>query len=79
MESLKSIRRLLRLFEVCSGLSVNLLKSKLYGFNLATSELETAAEILGCEADYGPITYLSLQVGRNHQAKEHLSGITEKN
>ncbi|KAL8472629.1 hypothetical protein ACS0TY_029726 [Phlomoides rotata] len=47
VSNLRVIKRILRLFELASGLKVNFSKSQLFGINLAEDRLHEAAAILG--------------------------------
>ncbi|KAL8466000.1 hypothetical protein ACS0TY_035206 [Phlomoides rotata] len=51
IENLKTIKRILRLFELSPGLKVNYSKSRIYGYNYSAEELEEAASILGCNLE----------------------------
>ncbi|KAL8534352.1 hypothetical protein ACS0TY_010388 [Phlomoides rotata] len=60
VDSLKQIKRILRLFALTAGLRVNFQKSCLYGINIPNSELEEAATVLGCKIGKGSVNYLGL-------------------
>lgn len=55
----------IRLFEVVSGLKVNLSKSSITGINLQQSRVQSLAEILGCSSEKLPMKYLRLPLGGN--------------
>lgn len=62
---LKVIKRILRIFELMSGLKVNYNKSLLYGNNIQEKLMEEGAALLGCERGRGHFSYLGLKVGIN--------------
>ncbi|KAJ0450914.1 putative RNA-directed DNA polymerase [Helianthus annuus] len=64
-DNLCSIRRILRVFFLMSGLKVNHSKSCLYGIGLTDSEVENMAGTLNCKMGQLPFTYLGLKVGAN--------------
>ncbi|KAL4334108.1 hypothetical protein GQ457_07G014090 [Hibiscus cannabinus] len=63
LESVRNIKRVLRIFEVASGLSLNLHKTKLYGINVDDQVLQDWASIIGCSSDVLPTSYLGLPLG----------------
>lgn len=52
-ENLKTLKRILRLFELISGLGVNFSKSSLFGFNLSEEDVTDVARILDCKIERG--------------------------
>lgn len=62
LENAKSVKYLLRLFEVISGLTVNYDKSCVYRVNLDDEELGEIADVMGCQVGTWPIPYLGLKV-----------------
>ncbi|KAL8468554.1 hypothetical protein ACS0TY_031669 [Phlomoides rotata] len=69
---------IIRLFELCTGLSVNFTKSILYGCNVSANDLGAAAGTLGCAAEFGTISYLGMQIGKNHRTRDHWTGLCDK-
>lgn len=65
--NIKSIKYLLRIFKLLSGLKVNFHKSNLYGIHVDPVQLRNKTSQLGCEMGSGPIKYLGLKVGVNHR------------
>ncbi|XP_022007607.1 uncharacterized protein LOC110906845 [Helianthus annuus] len=63
--NLKTLRRVLRIFHMMSGLKVNHNKSFLYGIGLNDEEIGNMASVLNCKAGHLPFTYLGLKVGAN--------------
>ncbi|KAL8464728.1 hypothetical protein ACS0TY_034294 [Phlomoides rotata] len=70
-ESLKQVKRVLRLFELSSGLKDNFGKSCIYGLNATESEMGGILAVLGCEIGRGAINYLGMNVGNNHHRNEN--------
>jgi len=60
-----TIKAILRVFELASGLKVNFHKSKLAGIKVGRDLLETYMRTLNCGAMQVPFKYLGLQVGGN--------------
>ncbi|KAJ0887886.1 putative RNA-directed DNA polymerase [Helianthus annuus] len=61
----KALRRLLRVFHLCSGLRININKSILFGVGKPLEEVTNMASGLGCRAGDTPFKYLGIQVGAN--------------
>ncbi|KAJ0577283.1 putative RNA-directed DNA polymerase [Helianthus annuus] len=64
-ENFRILNRILRCFQMASGLKVNLFKSKVYGVGVNDEEVEDLANILGCRKGEFPFIYLGLPVGAN--------------
>lgn len=60
-----SLRRLLRVFHLCSGLRINIQKSTLFGIGKGLDEVSVMASSLGCCSGVTPFTYLGISVGAN--------------
>nr|KAJ0211213.1 hypothetical protein LSAT_V11C400165120 [Lactuca sativa] len=73
-----NLNRLLRCFFLASGLKVNLNKSKVCGIGVDDLEIERLANILKCEPDSFPFTYLGLPVGANMKLSRYWNPIIEK-
>ncbi|PKI58034.1 hypothetical protein CRG98_021614 [Punica granatum] len=58
-----NIKRILRLFELISGLKVNFFKSSLLGVGVHQDLVLSLAKDLLCRPDYLPISYLGLPLG----------------
>lgn len=70
IENLKVIVRILRLFELLSGLKVNYNKSLLFGCNIDEQTMVEGAELIGCERDGSQFSYFGLKVGTHpHKAE----------
>ncbi|XP_071731598.1 uncharacterized protein [Rutidosis leptorrhynchoides] len=55
--------KILKCFELASGLKVNFLKSCLYGIGVGANEIESLASRMKCQAGSFPFTYLGLPIG----------------
>ncbi|KAL4309232.1 hypothetical protein GQ457_01G010870 [Hibiscus cannabinus] len=55
--------RILRCFEVCSGLSINFKKSYLVGINVEAENLKVLAGCCGCKIGALPFNYLGIPLG----------------
>ena len=58
-----TIKRILRYFELISGLKINFSKSMLVGVNTSVSELQECAKLLKCKSGELPFSYLGLPLG----------------
>jgi len=63
--SLLHAKRILRWFEIISGLKVNFYKSSLIGINLDNEYTSGLANAIFCRSDTFPIRYLGLPLGAN--------------
>ena len=59
----KNLVRIRKCFELCSGLKVNLSKSRLMGVSVSSEEIRNLARWLKCKEDSLPFKYLGLPVG----------------
>ncbi|GKV30550.1 hypothetical protein SLEP1_g39351 [Rubroshorea leprosula] len=64
-ENIKTIKGILRTFELVSGLKVNFFKSALYGINVKSEEISEWAVSLNCVVGSIPFKYLGIPVGAN--------------
>ncbi|KAJ0535305.1 putative RNA-directed DNA polymerase [Helianthus annuus] len=60
-----NLRRILRIFRLCSGMKINIHKSTLFGIGKNREEVEMKAECLGCRSGEIPFIYLGIKVGAN--------------
>ncbi|KAJ0805638.1 putative RNA-directed DNA polymerase [Helianthus annuus] len=60
-----NLKRILRIFYLCSGLKINLHKSVVYGVGVSVEMLNAKAGVLGCKAGAVPFVYLGIKVGAN--------------
>jgi hypothetical protein len=63
--SLLHAKRILRWFEIISGLKVNFYKSSLIGINLDNDYTSSLANSVFCRSDTFPVRYLGLPLGAN--------------
>ncbi|PNY11621.1 cysteine-rich receptor-like protein kinase, partial [Trifolium pratense] len=68
-DNVRTMKSILRGFELVSGLKVNFVKSKLYGINVEANVLEAAATFLDCSYDTIPFKFLGIPVGANPRRK----------
>ncbi|XP_021990912.1 uncharacterized protein LOC110887642 [Helianthus annuus] len=59
----RTMRRILRIFHLCSGLRINIYKSTLFGVGKNIEEVGLKANELRCRMGSTPFTYLGVQVG----------------
>lgn len=64
-EEMMNIKRILRCFQLMSGLKINFSKSSLSGIKIPRQEVVTLAQIMGCKVENFPIKYLGLPLGAN--------------
>ncbi|XP_072077796.1 uncharacterized protein [Arachis hypogaea] len=64
-ETIRNYKRLLRCFEMMSGLSINFDKSNLIPVNCEQSWAQQMCRLLGCKEAYLPVRYLGISLGAN--------------
>ncbi|XP_016195906.1 uncharacterized protein LOC107636951 [Arachis ipaensis] len=64
-ETVRNYKRLLRCFEVMSGLSINFEKSSLIPVNCSEEWVERMCRVLGCQTASLPVKYLGINLGVN--------------
>ena len=70
--------RLLRCFEICSGLKINFSKSRILGVSVANDEVRRMARLLNCKEEFFPFNYLGLPVGGNMAKSVNWLPVIEK-
>lgn len=65
LKDLQNLKRVLRCFQVSSGLKINLQKSMLYGINIVNQKVKEWGDIIGCSNGNLPFYYLGLPIGGN--------------
>ncbi|XP_022015087.1 uncharacterized protein LOC110914609 [Helianthus annuus] len=60
-----NLKRILRIFYLCSGLKINIHKSVVYGVGVTDEVVNVKASLLGCKAGALPFVYLGIKVGAN--------------
>ncbi|CAJ2637732.1 unnamed protein product [Trifolium pratense] len=69
-DNVRTIKTILRGFELVSGLKINFVKSKLYGINVEANFLDAAASFLSCSSDSIPFKFLGIPVGANPRRQD---------
>lgn len=72
------MKRVLRCFEVMSGLKINFHKSAMCGVRISDSEVKDFAEELNCKTQKLPMMYLGLPVGANPRRKSTWQSVVDK-
>ncbi|KAJ9563442.1 hypothetical protein OSB04_008602 [Centaurea solstitialis] len=65
LSNAKNLLRILKCFEICSGLKINMGKSRLSGVSVSREEVSRMARRLDCKEESIPFRYLGLPVGGN--------------
>ncbi|XP_071699026.1 uncharacterized protein [Rutidosis leptorrhynchoides] len=76
--NLRNLFKLLKCFELSSGLKVNYLKSTLYGVGIKEAEINNMASLFGCKSGSFPFTYLGLPVGGKMNKLESWNPVFDK-
>lgn len=61
-ENIRNMETCVKIFELISGLKVNMSKSCLVGINLEEQRVRCLAEMIGCKVDSWPIKYLGVSL-----------------
>ncbi|KAJ4755660.1 RNA-directed DNA polymerase (reverse transcriptase)-related family protein [Rhynchospora pubera] len=77
-QAVHSLKCLLTVFSLCSGLNLNLSKSSFVPFNLSPSQIALASSILQCEVAQLPLSYLGLPLTATRPTKEIYQQLIEK-
>ncbi|XP_050229432.1 uncharacterized protein LOC126678581 [Mercurialis annua] len=77
LDMIRNLLRVLRFFEIISGLSINYSKSSLLGINIDEDALLIAAEILQCSTAHFPISYLGLPLSIKSVRATHWQPVVE--
>ncbi|CAL5339713.1 unnamed protein product [Camellia sinensis] len=73
-----ALKRLLRCFEMASGLKINYHKSVVCGVGVSISELAVFASLLNCKTQTLPLKYLGLPLGANPRRKKTWQPVIDK-
>ncbi|XP_076926127.1 uncharacterized protein LOC143589178 [Bidens hawaiensis] len=65
LENVNNLARILRIFHIISGLTINLAKSCLIGVEAEDGEIQKFASILHCKVGSTPFVHLGVSVGAN--------------
>ncbi|XP_071713233.1 uncharacterized protein [Rutidosis leptorrhynchoides] len=76
--NLRNLMKLLKCFELTSGLKINYHKSNLFGVGVENIEIERMAKLFHCNVGSFPFTYLGLPVGGNMRKFESWKPVIEK-
>ncbi|KAL4302917.1 hypothetical protein GQ457_10G009840 [Hibiscus cannabinus] len=71
----RNVKRVLRVFELASGLKLNLKKSKVFGINLSEDSLKNWAVGVGCAWGSFPIEYFGTAIGMPVTVANHLNSL----
>ncbi|KAJ9542693.1 hypothetical protein OSB04_029199 [Centaurea solstitialis] len=77
-ENARNLIRVLKCFEVCSGLSINMTKSRLAGVSVSSEEINRLARWLRCNVESIPFLYLGLPVGGNMNLAKNWQPLIDK-
>ncbi|XP_057746330.1 uncharacterized protein LOC130965578 [Arachis stenosperma] len=77
-ETIKNYKRILRCFELMSGLSINYDKSSLIPINCDVQWVQRMCSVLGCKEASLPVKYLGIQLGANPRLVKTWKPIIEK-
>ncbi|GAU51106.1 hypothetical protein TSUD_141480 [Trifolium subterraneum] len=76
-DNIPTIKTILRVFELVSGLKINFVKSKLYGINVDSRILVAGSSFLSCRAESIPFKFLGIPVGANPRRRETWKPVVE--
>ncbi|XP_015963081.1 uncharacterized protein LOC107487015 [Arachis duranensis] len=77
-ETIMNYKRLLRCFELMSGLSINFDKSSLISVNCEQEWVERGCRLLGCKQAVLPVRYLGISLGANPRLVKTWKPIIDK-
>ncbi|XP_057746334.1 uncharacterized protein LOC130965582 [Arachis stenosperma] len=77
-ETILNYKRLLRCFELMSGLSINFDKSNLISVNCEQGWVDQACGLLGCKQVVLPVRYLGISLGANPRLVKTWKSIIDK-
>ncbi|XP_015945213.1 uncharacterized protein LOC107470339 [Arachis duranensis] len=77
-ETMKNYKRLLRWFELMSGLSINFEKSSLISINCEEQWVQRMCRLWGCKEDTLPMKYLGVPLGANPRLVKTWKPIIDK-
>ncbi|KAJ9553569.1 LOW QUALITY PROTEIN: hypothetical protein OSB04_017614 [Centaurea solstitialis] len=78
LKNAKNLLRVLKCFEVCSGLKINLNKSRLSGVTVTKEEVISMSRRLDCKEESIPFIYLGLPVGGNMKSAKNWQPLIDK-
>ncbi|XP_028118943.1 uncharacterized protein LOC114316485 [Camellia sinensis] len=78
VEEVRKLKRVLRCFEIMSGLKINFHKSVICGVGVSTEVINEMATVLNCKVKSLPLTYLGLPQGANPRRKATWKPVVDK-
>lgn len=78
VENIRSIKLCMLIFQVISGLKVNLFKTSMVGIEVEGNSLLRFVEMMGCSVGRWPIKYLGMQLGGNPKLVALWDPVVEK-
>lgn len=78
LEVVMVVKRILRCFELVSGLKINFHKSSICGIGVPENEMEVFASRLCCRVQKLPLSYLGLPLGASPTLKKTWKPILDK-
>lgn len=76
--NIEAMKRILRCFEMLSGVKVNFQKCNIFGVNIDNNRLEGMANTLGCATGSVPFNFLGIKVGRIRNNRNEWSELINK-
>ncbi|XP_050227685.1 uncharacterized protein LOC126677214 [Mercurialis annua] len=77
LEMVRNLLRILRCFELVSGLRINFQKSSIIGLNVSDNDLNAAAMILNCKTEKLPFDYLGMPLSNKPLKIAHLAPLRQ--
>ncbi|XP_071705014.1 uncharacterized protein [Rutidosis leptorrhynchoides] len=77
-ENMENLMKLLKCFELNSGLKVNYNKSNLFGVGVDKDEVIEMTDVFGCKMGSFPMTYLGLPIGANMKKLSNWKPVFDK-
>ncbi|XP_071727074.1 uncharacterized mitochondrial protein AtMg01250-like [Rutidosis leptorrhynchoides] len=78
LDNFQNLMKLLKCFELCSGLKVNYSKSNLFGVNVCASDVNEMACFFGCKVGTFPFIYLGLPIGSKMKKSSSWKPVIDK-
>ncbi|XP_028118014.1 uncharacterized protein LOC114315613 [Camellia sinensis] len=78
MEEIMAVKRILRCFELVSGLKITFHESFMCGISVSENEVEEFASRLHCRCQKLPLTYLGLPLGASPRLKKTWKPVLDK-
>ncbi|XP_028110331.1 uncharacterized protein LOC114308845 [Camellia sinensis] len=78
VDEVRKLKKVLRCFEIMSGLKINFHKSVVCGVGVSTEMMDGFAAVLNCKIKSLPLSYLGLPLGANPRKKATWKPIVDK-